>query len=319
MWSDLALVVIGLVLLFLGGEGLVRGSVAMATRLGLSKRVVGLTVVGFGTSSPELVVSLDAALRESPEIALGTVIGSNVANGLLILGLAAAARPLSGWRRGVLRDALVAVLVALALVGLVHGPTIGRIEGLALLLTLAAYLAASYWIEARGVTPAVDEAEADAITNRLQRRLPVAVVATLAGIGLVMLGADLLVQGAVSIARDLGVGEAAIGLSLVAVGTSLPELAAVLVAALRRHTDLVLGSVIGSTIFNGLGILGATAVVHPIAVAPRFRDFDALVVLAVGAALLFALVAAPRIGRASGAAMVGLYALYLGAVYAIAG
>lgn len=156
---DFVFIAAGLDLLFIGGELLVRGSVAIAERLGMSSLLIGLTVVGFGTSTPELLVSVDAALRGSPEIAIGNVVGSNIANILLILGIAAVIAPIAGWQRTVARDALAMTIAALALFGLVQAEQIGRIEGWAFLGVLIIYLLASYWLERRDRHPTVHEQE----------------------------------------------------------------------------------------------------------------------------------------------------------------
>lgn len=149
MLHDLILVAAGLVLLFVGGEGLVRGSVALAERLGISKLLIGLVIVGFGTSTPELLVSVNAAIDGAPEIALGNVVGSNIANVLLIIGVAAIIAPIVSWNRTAVREALVATLVSLATFALVQGEVITRIEGIAMLVVLAGYLFSSYWLEKR--------------------------------------------------------------------------------------------------------------------------------------------------------------------------
>lgn len=311
MTTDFILVAGGLVLLFLGGESLVRGSVAIAERLGLSKLIIGLTIVGFGTSAPELLVSVDAALKQAPEIALGNVVGSNIANVLLIVGIASVILPIAGWRRTVVRDALVAGIVALALYGLVQGPAITRPVGMTLIAVLAIYLWASYWLERRDRNSSIIEREVEEFEGLPLKRAWAAPVVTVGGIALLVIGADLLVEGSVSIARRFGVPDAVIGLSLVAIGTSLPELATAIVAAVRRHSDVVLGNVIGSNIFNVLAILGVTAVIHPIAVSARFREFDTLVMLATACLLLVLLVLVSRIGRLWGVAMLILYAAYM--------
>lgn len=317
MTTDILQIVGGLILLFVGGEALVRGSVAIAERFGISKLLIGLTIVGFGTSAPELLVSVDAALSGAPEIAIGNVVGSNVANVLLILGIAAIVVPIVGWRRTAVRDAMVAALVALAMYGLVHGETIGRTEGIVLLTVLGVYLFASYWLERRdnGGTTFVEETEEFEDLRLPNPWLSAALVVI--GLGALVLGARLLVQGAVSVAVALGVSDAVIGLSIVAVGTSFPELATAVVAAYRRHLDVVLGNVIGSNIFNVLAILGLTAVIQPIAVADRFAEFDVLVVLGVSAGLVLMLFIGRPIGRLIGLGMVLLYAAYLAALYAI--
>ena len=221
MSHDLLLVAAGLVLLFVGGEGLVRGSVAIAERLGISKLLIGLVIVGFGTSTPELLVSVNAALDGVPEIALGNVVGSNIANVLLILGVAALIAPIMGWERTAVREALIATLVSVAALVLVQGAIITRLEGGAMLLTLIGYLSASYWMERRDRAAKAFQHAAEEFEDIPLSRPWLAPVLALGGIAALVFGADMLVEGAVNIARDFGVPDAVIGLSLVAIGTSL--------------------------------------------------------------------------------------------------
>ena len=297
---DALLLALGLAGLFLGGEALVRGASGLAARLGLSPLLIGLTVVGFGTSMPEMLVSVDAALRGLPGIALGNVVGSNIANILLILGRAALVWPMvvAG---GLRRDLAVMLAAAAALVPLFVLGEVGRLAGLALLAGLVAYL----WAAFRGPGAAV------ATEAVAPMALPKAVL--IVGLGLVglVVGARLLVDGAVGLARAAGLSEAFIGLSIVAVGTSLPELATSVVAALRRQSGLAIGNVVGSNIFNVLGILGVTALVAPVPVEPRFLSLDLPVMLAVSAAAAGLLWRGGRIGRGAGIALVSAYAVYL--------
>lgn len=315
MQMDIVYIVSGLVLLFVGGEGLVRGSVSVAERLGLSKLIIGLVIVGFGTSTPELLVSVKAALDGVPEIALGNVIGSNIANVLLIVGIAIVILPIAGWNRTAVRDGLVATLVGLGLFGLLYSDAIGRVQGVVLLVVLAVYLSASYWLERRDKNAQVFDHETEEFEDVPIRSGWLALLFVVGGIAILVFGADLLVKGAVSVARTFGVPDAVIGLSLVAVGTSLPELATAIVAALRRHSDVVLGNVIGSNIFNILAILGVTAVITPIEVSARFRELDALVMLAASVLLVVLLFAFKRIGRVWGGAMLAAYAAYMGYLF----
>lgn len=312
MLQDIALILAGFVLLFAGGEGLVRGAVAVAEKLGLSKLLIGLTVVAFGTSTPELIVSVNAALSGAPDIALGNVVGSNVANVLLILGVAAVIATVGDWQRTAMRDALVMCFAAMALYGLTHGEVIGRLEGIALVAMLVTYLIASYWLESRdrSAKQHVHETEAFETPAALQSSW-IAAGFVIGGILALMFGADLLVRGAVSIARTFGVSDAVIGLTLVAIGTSLPELATSIVAAWRRHSDVVLGNVIGSNIFNVLAILGITAIVSPVPVSAQFRSFDTPVMLGVSVLVVILLAVTQRIGRLTGLAMLAVYAAYL--------
>ncbi|WP_422000660.1 calcium/sodium antiporter [Roseovarius mucosus] len=311
MLHDLVLVAAGLVLLFVGGEALVRGAVAIAERMGVSKLLIGLVIVGFGTSTPELLVSVKAALDGASEIALGNVVGSNIANILLIFGLAAVIAPVMGWARTAVREALVATLVSLVAFALVQGAVISRMEGIAMLLVMVGYLVASYWLERRDRSAQTFQHEAEAFAGGVAVRRWVPPLLALGGIVALVFGADLLVEGAVNIARVYGVPDAVIGLSLVAIGTSLPELATAIVAAIRRQSDVVLGNVIGSNIFNILAILGVTVVIQPIEVSARFRDVDTPVMLGVALLLLALLFATRRIGRGWGLVMLGLYAAYM--------
>ncbi|MGE0622899.1 MAG: calcium/sodium antiporter [Pseudomonadales bacterium] len=315
-WNAL-LICGGLLFLFIGGETLVRGSVAIAERLGLSKLLIGLTVVGVGTSAPELLVSVSAALGGAPEIALGNVVGSNIANVLLIIGLSVLICPLIGWQRSAVRDALVATLVALVLFGLVHDPLIARVEGLALLLALLVYLLASYWLERRESQTTVAEHEVEEFEDIGISRLWTAAGLVIGGIVALVLGAEWLVRGAVDIARTFSVSDAVIGLSLVAVGTSLPELATAIVAALRKHPDVVLGNVIGSNIFNVLGILGVTALITPIAASTRFENVDTPIMFFASTSLLVLLFATRRVGRGVGITMLVLYTAYIYLLFAL--
>lgn len=311
MAADIGAVFGGLILLFLGGEGLVRGSVALAERFGLSKLLIGLTIVAFGTSAPELVVAVDAALSDSPEIALGNVVGSNIANVMLILGIAVLIAPIVSQKRTGMRDALIAGLVSLGLFGLVQGDVIGTTEGIVLLSALLVYLVATYWLESRETGSTTFEQGTEELESPLLNRTWILALSIIGGIGALVFGADLLVTGSVSIARSLGVSDAVIGLSLVAIGTSLPELATAVVAAYRRHTDVVLGNVIGSNIFNILAIMGVTAVIQPVAVSDRFRELDTLVMLGAALVLIVLLYAVRRIGRAIGAGLLLGYLAYM--------
>lgn len=298
--NDGLMVGAGLALLFVGGEVLVRGALGLAARLGLPPVLVGLTVVGFGTSMPELLVSLDAALRGTPEIALGNVVGSNIANILLILGVAALVWPIRTGDMGLRRDLSVMLAAAVALVPVFWLGEVGRGVGAALVAGLVLYLVAAF----RG---------AKDIEAPVAPPMPLWASLGLAAAGLagLLLGARFLVDGAVALARDWGVSEAFIGLTVVALGTSLPELATSLVAALRRQSGLAIGNVIGSNIFNVLGILGLTALVEPVPVAPRFVIVDLPVMVLVSLVLIALIRWRGGIGRIGGMAMLSGYALYV--------
>jgi cation:H+ antiporter len=256
-------------------------------------------------------VSVKAALGGAPEIALGNAVGSNIANVLLIVGLASVITPILGWERTAVREALVAALVSLAALVLVQGEVITKLEGIAMLVALAGYLFASYWLEKKDPKAKTFQHATEEFEDIPLPRPWLAPVLALGGIVALVFGADLLVEGGVNIARVFGVPDAVIGLSLVAIGTSLPELATAVVAAIRRHSDVVLGNVIGSNIFNILAILGVTAVIQPIAVSSRFREIDTPVMLGVALLLLALLFVSKSIGRLWGLLMLALYAAYM--------
>lgn len=293
----------GLIGLFFGGEALVRGSVGLAVRLAISPLLIGLTVVGFGTSTPELLVSLKAALSGAPDIALGNVIGSNIANILLIVGLTALVWPIRVLGQTLRRDVGVMVAAALLLVPMLAMGQIGHAAGVILIAFLAIYLVWAYLAPGDAAPTDPDMPEPMAI-------LPAALWITIGLIGLIV-GAQLLVIGAVEIARSFGMSEAFIGLSIVAVGTSLPELATSVVAAFRRQSEIAIGNVVGSNIFNILGILGVTSVISPITVAPRFLTFDLPVTIGASVLLAVLLLTRPRIGRIMGLILLAGYFTYI--------
>jgi len=298
---DSIYVLAGLALLLGGGEGLVRGGVALATRLRLPMAVVGAVVLGFGTSMPEMLTSLSAALSGAPGIAIGNVLGSNIANILLILGLAALVAPVpAGAAAG--EDRLwLAIATAMGLGVIVIGATIGRVEGAILLAALGVYIWRALSRDAAiEPVPGIEGMGAARIALFL-----------LGGLATLIGGAWLLVEGATGIALGLGIGETVIGLTVVAVGTSLPELATSVIAARRGEAGLALGNVLGSNVFNILAILGLTATIVPIPVPPGLSQVD-LAVVAGSAALLLAVLLLGRIGRGAGAAFLLLYGAYVG-------
>lgn len=279
------LLAIGFVLLLGGAEFLVRGSVGLARRFGVSPLVIGMTVVALGTSAPEFVVSLNAALDNAAGIATGNIIGSNIANIMLILGVTAMIAPIKGDPKTVLRDGMILLVCTGVFTFMCWTGQIGLISGIILTSMFVAFLIYSYWREAHGQDPSVAELhthEADEIEapdNPLML-----IIMTFGGIGAVIYGAELLVGGGTQIARMYGVSEEVIGLTMIAIGTSLPELAASGMAALRGHTDVALGNVIGSNLFNILGVLGVVSIIQPLPVAQQLIDFDIWVML--GATLL---------------------------------
>ncbi len=304
---EVVYIVLGVGLLYLGGEGLVRGGVAVGRAFGLSPLVIGLTIVSMGTSSPELAASVAGVLKGAPAVAFGNVVGSNIANLTLVLGLTAAIWPLNVRRDFLRRDVPVMLLASACMFWLVANGWISRPESVALLSALALYLRFLLWSKA-----AKPEVEAE-FAAEYGRRRPVGlgILAALAGIALLVGGAQLLVAGAVGLARSLGVGERVIGLTIVAFGTSLPELASSLVAAFRREGDIVLGNLIGSNIFNILLILGATAAVHPVAVETAAAWLDLSVMMGVSLLVALFLTTGSLLTRWEGLLLIGLYGAYV--------
>jgi len=297
----------GLILLLAGGEVLVRGGTALAERFGVPHFVVGVVVVGFGTSTPELVTSIQAALVGAPGIAVGNIVGSNIANILLILGLTAALTPIAVDRAVLRQDGMIALAVAVACLGLALFDVIDRLTGALLIAGLVAYLYLTIRHPACPDCPLPPE-ENDGASPRL----PVAVLLALGGLAMVIFGADLLVSSAVDIARNTGVSESVIGLTVVAVGTSLPELATSLVAAYRRQTDMALGNILGSNIYNVLGILGVTAVVKPIDLPDDIVGADLWVMVGATFLLMVFATTGRRICRLEGLGFLALYGGYIG-------
>lgn len=308
MWIAVLLVLVGVVLLYFGAGSLVRGAASIARRLGWSPLVVGLTVVAFGTSTPELVVSVGAALDGRGPIAVGNVVGSNIGNIALILGLSAVIRPVSVQARLLRIDVPLLVGVSAALVLLLRDDRLVLREGVLLLAGLIAYTTSTV-ILARQESPQVRR-EFDEGVPPLADRWWVDLARTALGLGLLTAGSRLLVGGAESIADMLGVPEAVVGLTVVAIGTSLPELATSALAAGKGEGDIAVGNVIGSNLFNMLGILGVATVVRPL--EPTGMSAVDLTVMVLLAAALFPLMRSGfRITRAEGALLVVVYAGYV--------
>ncbi|MEX2503004.1 MAG: calcium/sodium antiporter [Trueperaceae bacterium] len=297
------LLFVGFALLVLGGDVLVRGAVALAARLRISPLVIGLTVVAFGTSAPELAATLASSLRGVPELGVGNVLGSNVANVALILGAAALLAPIAGNAAFLRREIPVGVGVMALLPLLALDGVLGRWDGLALLAILGAYLT----VLARTDRGALRSEGDEAPDHPLWRAAGLAAI----GIGLLVLGAEATVRGAVDIATAFGVSERVIGLTVVAFGTSLPELASSLAAAARRQGDMILGNIAGSNVFNVLAVLGASATVTRLPVRADAIAVD--VGLAIGASLLLVpfLALQGRLGRLAGGVLLASYAAYL--------
>ncbi|MEO0465839.1 MAG: calcium/sodium antiporter [Pseudomonadota bacterium] len=338
------LVLGGFLLLFFGGEALVRGSVGVARKLGVSELIIGLTLVGFGTSMPEMVTTLRAVQAGEVGLGLGNVVGSNIANILLVVGMAAMLAPIVVSPRALGRDTLAMVLFTAAFILLAWFDLFTRPVGAVLVLAVLGYIVVSLLMD-RGDQNAVGDMhreEAEMVEPGMP--LALALLFAVAGIAGVVFGAQFLVEGAVQLAEQFGLSETVIGLTLVAIGTSLPELATSIIAATKGRSDVALGNILGSNIFNLAGIVGVTALVHPfstVAPVPQAapplsvdpdtgmqirveQGFAELPVLAwehIGALILatFLLVlfafTGRKIARWEGIVLLGGYVLYLGMLF----
>jgi len=319
----------GLLLLFFGGEALVRGSVSVARKLNISELVIGLTLVGFGTSVPELVTSLQAVDRGAVGIAVGNVVGSNIANIFLVLALAAIITPIIVHPSALARDGTIMIAATALLCALLWFDQFGRIAGIALVGLLIAYLAFSLIADQRRPSAPAELHAAEAESVDVHYGLVTGLLIAVAGLVGVVIGANLLVTGAVSFARSFGISETVIGLTIVAIGTSLPELATAIVAAYRKRADVALGNIIGSNIFNILGIVGITALVSPFSVRGDITadamagnapvsiissvDVGALV-LSAGLLMLFAMTGR-KLARWEGGVLLLGYIIYMGLTF----
>jgi len=309
----------GLVLLVAGGDVMVRGAVSIATRLGVSPLVIGLTLVGFGTSTPELVTSVQASLAGSPGIALGNIVGSNIANILLILGVSALVAPIIVSTAALKRDGAIMVAVAVMFAALTAVFDLTRPVGFAFVALLIVYVVFSFRQEQ--VAPADHGAAYDKGQAALEvdeglrpdkgSSLALSLAMAVGGLVLVVIGGKLLVDGAVSLARGYGMSESIVGLTIVAVGTSMPELVTSVVAAARRHSDVAFGNIVGSNIYNLLGIAGTTALIAPTTVPVEIVRFDNLVMVAVAILMVVMARTDMRVGRREGGLLVAGYVTYL--------
>lgn len=317
------LIIGGLALLIVGGDILVRGAVCIATRLGISPLIIGMTFVGFGTSTPELVTSVQASLAGSPGIALGNIVGSNIANILLILGIAALFAPISVNSAALKRDGATMIAVAIIFAALSAIAYLSRTAGAFFILLLIAHAAYSIREEQKASSDhgaafhrsrAAREVKG-ALPEDGQTSLAWSLALAIAGLSLVILGGKFLVDGAVSLARDYEIPESLIGLTIVAVGTSSPELVTSIVAALRRHSDLAFGNIVGSNIYNILGVGGATALIAPTQAPDEIVRFDNPVMVLVSLVMFAFAWTGRRIGRREGGLLIAGYMIYLAALW----
>ncbi len=309
------LIIAGLVLLVFGGELLVRGASRLATALGISPLVIGLTVVAFGTSAPELAVGVQAAWAGTVDIAMGNVVGSNICNVLLILGIAATIVPLTVSAQMIRQEVPILIGVSLLLYFLALDGVISRMDGAVFVGLTVAYTALLV-VQSRRAKPALaDEYSQETHIVKKEasgRHWSLDVGLLVVGLATLVLGSRFLVDGASAVARALGVSELIIGLSVVAIGTSLPEVAASVIAAFKGQRDIAVGNAIGSSIFNILFVLGLSALASPsgLPVGSTLLEFDMLVMIGVAVACLPVFFTGYTIARWEGAVFVGYYLAY---------
>ena len=323
LFRNLGLAVLGVALLYYGAEFLVRGGVSLALKARISRLVIGLTLAAFATSAPELVVSIDSALRGSADISLGNVVGSNICNVALILGLCAVLRPMPFHANLKKFDLPVMLFAMLALTGfyfLSHG--INRLEGAFFFLCILTYTALNVILskkqEAKKAADGVAETKAEAdsgvdpeVEESMKKPLgvPLALLAVAGGVAMLVFGAKSFLIAAVAFANAAGISEAVTGLTIVAVGTSLPELATSFVAALKGENDIAIGNIVGSNIFNVFCILGIVPVISPLA-GQSIRGLDFAVMLGTSGALFLFGMFGKRLNRVQGALLLASYIAY---------
>ncbi|MGB5288565.1 MAG: calcium/sodium antiporter [Ignavibacteriaceae bacterium] len=302
------ILVLGLTSLFIGAEGLIRGSSNLAIKVGITPLVVGLTIVAFGTGTPELVVSLKAALIGNSSISLGNVVGSNIANVALIVGVSAIIRPLNVHANVIKREIPIMIGVSILLLILLLDGELGFIEGLLFIIGIIYYTVVNISMARKEKHKVVVNEFREGLKSNMN--IPVSIVVILGGLGLLILGAHYFLNSAISIAKAIGVSDAIIGLTVVAFGTSLPELITAGVASYKKESDIAIGNVVGSNIFNILGILGITALIIPI----KAGDLN---YIDLGVMLLAALILLPlsktgfKISRVEGIFLVVGYIVYI--------
>ena len=306
MFEAILLVLGGFILLGGGGEGLVSGAVSLADRLKVPPLIIGLTVIAFGTSAPELTVSIQAAFQGQPDIAVGNIIGSNISNMLLVLGISALIQPIIVQGKELNRDGIFMLLVTLGFCFVAFYGDITRLVAVGMVGVIGLYTVYLYRLGS-------DEDATQEVSENLLAGASVFVCLVILALGTIAVvwGADLLVKGAVILATEFGVSEGVIGLTVVAIGTSLPELAISILAALRGHAALAVGNIVGSNIYNILLILGVTGLVHPIAIAPDFLLIDIWMLLGVSVLTVFLLSCQQGISRVFGGLFLVTYIIYI--------
>ncbi len=309
---DVLILILGLAVLVIGGELLVRGAVGIATWLKISPLVIGLTVVSFGTSAPELLVSVNAAIANNPGIAIGNVLGSNIANLALVLGVTVLIFPIVVERQTKVLDWPFMMLMSLVFLGFSSDLVLEWWEGLIMFIALSGFTAYLI-INSRKKTKANanSRVEDDEELEGAGTSVPMSLLYLSVGLVGLYFGSEWLLEGAVAIAESLGMEQHIIGLTIVAFGTSAPELVASCVAAYRQQTDISIGNLIGSNIFNICAVLGITAMVKPVGIDQAIMDSDMFWMLAISLAILPMMLFGKKIGRFKGFLLVSTYVVYI--------
>lgn len=300
--------VLGLLFLVMGGDGLVRGSVAIAKRFGVSPLIIGLTIVSFGTSAPELLVSTKASLDGYGSIAVGNIVGSNIGNIALILGVSAIIFPLSISLQILKKELPIMIIATLVTTLFMLDGYLSRLEGLLFTAGIVAYTYFGYKLSK---TTNESIPQESSVTPIKQQSIYLSIAFILGGLGLLVVGGNLFVDGAVAVAKIFNLSEAVIGLTIVAVGTSLPELFTSVIAAIKKESDIAVGNIIGSNVFNLLGILGVASILNPIK-SPEISMVDFAVMNALGLLLIPLLKTGFKLNRIEGGLLLVCYALYVG-------
>ncbi|MGB0934207.1 MAG: calcium/sodium antiporter [Lishizhenia sp.] len=310
MWIDIALLILGLIVLIVGGEFLVKGAVGIAEKAHLSKLVIGMTVVSFGTSAPELIVSLKAAFEGAPDIAMGNVIGSNIANIALVLGITVLIFPIVVDRNSKVLDWPMMMLASILFYVFAFDLNLQRWEGAVMFAILVAFI--TYLIvNSRKKTKLELRSDVQKETTPVSVSVPKSVGFLFLGLVGLYFGAEWLLNGSVSLAKSAGMSERVIGITIIAFGTSVPELVTCAVAAYRRETDISIGNLIGSNIFNIFAVIGLTSIIHPIDVSQASVSWDMIWMLAIVLLLLPLMIIGKKFGRLKGFTLLLTYVLYI--------
>ena len=304
IWAPI-LLACGLVMLWKSADIMVTGAVGLAERLGVSSLVIGLTVVAMGTSAPEVAASITAAVKNAGDVAIGNVFGSNIANLALVGGLCAIIRPIAVTKRITRCELPVMVIVAMLLWPLLQNLYLSRGEGIALLAIFAALMFFTVYAARKQATNNNQQSQHP---TRYTKKHVLFVIIGLVGLAV---GANITVKGAVFIGEQIGLSEAVIGLTIIAIGTSLPELATCMAAAIKGHDDLSIGNLVGSNIFNTLLVTGTASLIRPFAIVKRLAGSDLIIMIAITAAFAIIVITTKRIGKISGTILFTIYAAYI--------